>query len=112
LLAGGPIEFACFAVLGEALIGRTIVTLGTSLSELVTFVIAARNGEPERVLGNVVGSTIYNVLRIGGATRLLAPAPIPRSLLPLDIVVVQASGVMILLLAVRRRISRGQRWAC
>ncbi|WP_156840157.1 calcium/sodium antiporter [Novosphingobium aquimarinum] len=106
LLVGGAIDLALLAGLGEAFIGLTIVALGTSLPELVTSVIAARKGEPELAFGNVVGSNIYNILGIGGATLLLAPAPIPQDLLPLDIGVVLASGLVILALALRRRISR------
>lgn len=106
LLVTGAIDLALFAGLSETLIGLTIVAIGTSLPELVTSVIAARKGEAEVAFGNVVGSNIYNILGIGGATMLLAPGALPSTLMPLDIGLMLASGFAILLLAILRRASR------
>ena len=99
LLVSGAIDLARIAGLAETLIGLTIVAIGTSLPELVTSLIAARKGQTEVAFGNVVGSNVYNVLGIGGATMLLAPGPVPRDLLPLDVGVMTASALAILLLA-------------
>lgn len=106
LLVTGAIDLARLAGLTETLIGLTIVAVGTSLPELVTSVIAARKGEAEVAFGNVVGSNIYNILGIGGATMLLAPGAIPSDLLPLDIGVMLAAAAAILLLAVMRGVTR------
>lgn len=57
----------------EATIGLTIVAVGTSLPEVVTSLIAARRGEPDLVLGNVLGSNIFNALLIVGAAGLVGP---------------------------------------
>ncbi len=59
--------------ISEAIIGLTIVALGTSLPELVTSVVAARKGNSDIALGNVVGSNIFNVLLILGTTALIKP---------------------------------------
>lgn len=99
LLVTGAIDLARIAGLSETLIGLTIVAVGTSLPELVTSVIAARKGEAEVAFGNVVGSNIYNILGIGGATMLLAPGAVPADLLPLDMGMMVASAVIILVLA-------------
>lgn len=96
LLVSGAIDLARLAGLTETLIGLTIVAIGTSLPELVTSVIAARKGESDVAFGNVVGSNIYNIFGIGGATMLLAPGPVPSNLLPLDMGLVIASAVAIL----------------
>ena len=106
MLVLGAIDLARMAGLTETLIGLTIVAIGTSLPELVTSVIAARKGETEVAFGNVVGSNIYNLLGIGGATMLFAPGAIPADLLPLDLGVVLASAVIILGFTLLRGISR------
>jgi cation:H+ antiporter len=106
LLVNGAIDLARLAGLSETLIGLTIVAVGTSLPELVTSVIAARKGEAEIAFGNVVGSNIYNILGIGGATMLLAPGAVPADLLPLDIGIVMVSALMILVFALTRGVAR------
>ncbi|MBO5306661.1 MAG: calcium/sodium antiporter [Lentisphaeria bacterium] len=59
--------------LSEAVIGLTIVAVGTSLPELATSVVAAIKGEDDIAIGNVVGSNIFNILCILGITPLIAP---------------------------------------
>ncbi|AKH42440.1 cation:H+ antiporter [Altererythrobacter atlanticus] len=100
LLVSGAIDLARIAGLSETLIGLTIVAVGTSFPELVTSVVAARKGEAEVAFGNVVGSNIYNLLGIGGATMLLAPGAIPANLVPLDLGLVTLSAVAIVLLLI------------
>lgn len=57
----------------ETFIGLTVVALGTSLPELVTSVVAAKKGENDLALGNVVGSNIFNILLILGASSAILP---------------------------------------
>ena len=57
----------------ESLIGLTIVAIGTSLPELVTSIVAARRGENEIAMGNVIGSNLFNILCILGVSALLHP---------------------------------------
>lgn len=59
--------------ISEAIIGLTVVALGTSLPELVTSVVAARKGNSDIALGNIVGSNIFNVLLILGVTSVIKP---------------------------------------
>lgn len=59
--------------LSETFIGLTIVALGTSLPELVTSLVAARKGENDLALGNVVGSNLFNILLIVGASCTILP---------------------------------------
>jgi cation:H+ antiporter len=61
--------------LSELVIGLTIVAIGTSLPELASSVAAARRGHADIAIGNVLGSNIYNVLFILGATALVSPLP-------------------------------------
>lgn len=103
MLVMGAIEIARLAGFSEALIGLTIVAVGTSLPELVTSVIAARKGEIDVAIGNIVGSNIYNILGIGGFTMLVAPAAIPINFLPLDLGLLLASAVLIGLFTIWQR---------
>lgn len=61
--------------LSERFIGLTVVALGTSLPELVTSVAAARKGNPDIAVGNIVGSNIFNILFVIGVSSLFTPVP-------------------------------------
>lgn len=80
MLVGGGILFVDGAIglakqfgLSEVVIGLTIVAIGTSMPELVTSVMAALKGQSDIAIGNVVGSNIFNLLGILGATALIHP---------------------------------------
>jgi len=80
MLVGGGIIFVNGAVdlakqfgISEVIIGLTIVAIGTSMPELVTSVMAALKGQSDIAIGNVVGSNIFNLLGILGATALIQP---------------------------------------
>lgn len=79
IIAGGQLvvnsasQIAAQFGLSETLIGLTIVAIGTSLPELVTSIVAAGKGESGLALGNVIGSNIFNVVFILGASTLLNP---------------------------------------
>ncbi len=61
--------------ISERFIGLTIVSLGTSLPELVTSAIAAKKGNSDIAIGNIVGSNIFNILFVLGITALICPIP-------------------------------------
>jgi len=79
IIAGGQLTvnsatfFAQALGMSELLIGLTIVAVGTSLPELVTSVVAAKKGESEIALGNVIGSNIFNILFILGMSGIVHP---------------------------------------
>ena len=72
-LPEGAVEIAKDLELSEAVIGATIVAIGTSLPELATSIIAARRGHPELALGNILGSNIFNILMVLGITSVVSP---------------------------------------
>lgn len=83
--------------MSETLIGLTVVSVGTSLPELVTSVVAARKGESGLSLGNAIGSNIMNILFILGLSSLLHPIGIlPENLLDICILLCVAVGVYLL----------------
>jgi len=107
LLVRGASDLARAAGISEAVIGVTVVAVGTSLPELATSIVAAWRRQPEIAVGNVVGSNIFNVLAILGATALVSPLPIAQSIRLVDIpVMLGASLVLALLLSTGRRVPR------
>jgi cation:H+ antiporter len=73
LLLNGAVAAAEMLGVSEAVVGLTLVALGTSLPELATTAVAARRGQGELALGNAVGSNIYNVFSVIGPASLVAP---------------------------------------
>ena len=59
--------------MSETLVGLTIVAVGTSLPELVTSIVAAKKGEVDMAVGNVVGSSIFNIMLILGVSCTILP---------------------------------------
>ena len=76
---GAATEIAVFAGLSERFIGLTIVALGTSLPELFTSVAAARKGNADIAIGNIVGSNIFNVLFVVGFSALITPVAFAKA---------------------------------
>ena len=73
LLLDGAVSVATRLGVSEAVVGLTLVALGTSLPELATTVVAARRGAGEIALGNAVGSNIFNVFSVLGPAALVRP---------------------------------------
>lgn len=67
--------------MSETLVGLTIVAIGTSLPELVTSLTALRKGENQMVIGNVIGSNIFNILFVLGASSAISAIPLSSSML-------------------------------
>ncbi|MEO0420494.1 MAG: sodium:calcium antiporter [Pseudomonadota bacterium] len=95
-LVEGAIGLATIFRVPETVIGLTVVAVGTSLPELAASIAAALRGKSALALGNVVGSNIYNILLIGGATMSLAPQPLPGSLAGTQMMLLTASAVLVL----------------
>lgn len=76
VLVRGAVSLARAYGLSEQVIGLSLVAVGTSLPELATSVVAAAKGEADIVLGNVVGSNIFNVLLVLATTAVVRPIPV------------------------------------
>ena len=98
ILVTGAIDLATIFGVSETAIGLTVVAFGTSLPELAASAAAALRGKPGLAIGNVVGSNIYNILLIGGATMSIAPFALPENLLGLQMALFVGSAVILLLL--------------
>ena len=87
-----------FYVNREAVFGLTVVAIGTSLPELAVSVIAALEGAGDMSVGNVVGSNIFNISVVLGATCLLFPIAIQKEVLSFELPVVLFISVLLLIL--------------
>jgi cation:H+ antiporter len=106
LLAGGgealvraATTLAGLAGVSPAVIGLTVVAIGTSLPELVVSLVAALGGQPDLAIANVVGSNIFNVAATLGLTALLLPLPVHGSAVRLEWPVMFAASGLLLLVA-------------
>ena len=77
LLVWGAVNVATALGVSELVIGLTIVAVGTSLPELASSVIAARKGENDIALGNIIGSNLFNTLAVVGIAGTISPVPVP-----------------------------------
>ncbi len=84
LLVDSSTEIARAFGVSEAVIGLTIVAIGTSLPELATAVIAALRGHSEIAVGNILGSNVFNILGILGVTATVTPIPVEPRFVGLD----------------------------
>lgn len=108
-LVDGATSLARGMGISDAVIGLTVVAVGTSLPELATSVVAAFKRQPEIAVGNVVGSNIFNILGILGLTAAITPVPVAPQMAAFDIpVMVVVSLAIAVLLTVRRRVPQ---WA-
>ena len=87
-------EIAKVIGLSERFIGLTIVALGTSLPELVTSVIAAKKGNADIAIGNIVGSNIFNILFVIGTASIIAPV-MYQSVFLVDGIIAVLAGVLL-----------------
>ena len=79
--------------MSETLVGLTIVAIGTSLPELVTSITALKKGENQLVIGNVIGSNIFNILFVLGASSAISAIPLDPSLL-VDVIFMMAVTIL------------------
>lgn len=82
--------------MSDTLIGLTIVALGTSLPELATSAVAAFRGKSDIAIGNVIGSNIFNILLVLGATSLIIPLPINNENI-IDAYIALASTIVVVI---------------
>lgn len=87
----------------DAVIGLTILALGTSLPELATTLAAALRGHCALAIGNVLGSNLFNILAVLGITAMMAPLNVPEQILRFDIWIMLAAALAVLPFALRHR---------
>ncbi|MEM6454992.1 MAG: calcium/sodium antiporter [Acidobacteriota bacterium] len=107
VLIYGAVDIARTFGVSERVIGLTLLAFGTSLPELAACIVAVRKGEADIVLGNVVGSNIFNLLCILGTTAVVHPIAVAPAARGLDFAVMAGTSVLLLVvLVLRRRVGR------
>ena len=101
LVVNSASDIASSFGISDQLIGLTIVSIGTSLPEFVTSVIAATKGESDLALGNVIGSNIFNILFVIGASSLISPMTVDPKLI-IDGAIMILSTVLVYFYAYRK----------
>lgn len=96
LFVEGATQIAAALGVSDAVIGLTIVAMGTSLPELATSVVAARKGNSGIAIGNVLGSNVLNILLILGVTGLISPMHI-QGITTVDLAMLVVSMVLLLI---------------
>lgn len=102
MVTNGAKEIALFFGMSEWLVGLTIVSVGTSLPELVTSITAAMKKENDIAVGNVVGSNIFNLLFILGFSSLVSPVKINSTAI-FDLIFLVVISIIVLIFAFRER---------
>ena len=109
LLVDGATAVARTLGVSEAVIGLTLVAVGTSLPELATALVASTRHHAEIALGNVLGSNLINLLGVVGVTALIVPLPVAGEIRSFDIWVMAAATLVLLPVMVTGwRIGRGE----
>lgn len=109
LVVGGKLIVDNAVIIAEALnisksiIGLTIVAIGTSLPEIATVLVASYRGHSEVAIGNVLGSNIFNIFAVMGASALAGPVPIDGKLIAFDVWVMLATSIALLAYVLRRQ---------
>ena len=97
----GAVELATLWGMSELLIGLTIVAIGTSLPELVASVAAARRGEHDMALGNIIGSNLFNTLGVVGVATVISPIKnIAPEILSRDVLMMAGVTLLLFVLAI------------
>jgi cation:H+ antiporter len=106
-LVKGAVAVAGSLGVSDTIIGLTVVAFGTSAPELITSVVAALRGRDDMAVGNIVGSSIFNLLAILGVAALFRPLPIPPEIMTRDIWwLIGATAMMFPMMITGRKVAR------
>jgi len=103
MLVSGAISIAEYFGVGELVIGLTIVAIGTSLPELAAAIAAARKGVHDMIIGNIIGSNVFNILGVLGLTGALKATQIDTSALWRDFPIMFTFTLFMLIFAITKR---------
>ncbi len=103
LLVWGAVAVAQELGVSDLVIGLTVVAVGTSLPELASSVMAARKGEHDIALGNVVGSNFFNTLAVVGLAGVISPITVAPEILQRDLPVVSVLTVLLLIFCLNKQ---------
>lgn len=102
MLVWGAVEIAHYFGVSDLIIGLTVIAVGTSLPELAATIIAARKGEHDIALGNVMGSNLFNTLAVVGIAGTISPMSVGPEVLMRDISVMAGLTLSLFVLGIGR----------
>lgn len=102
LIVNSSTDIAQMFGLSDVLIGITIVAIGTTIPELITSIMAAMKKQSDIAIGNIIGSNIFNVLLVLGASTLIHPIPVTEGV-GIDIAIMLFTTCLLFILPLRRR---------
>ncbi|MDG2953377.1 calcium/sodium antiporter [Bisgaard Taxon 10/6] len=97
LLVWGAVEMAKYFGISDLVIGLTIVAVGTSLPEFASSLVAARKGEVDLAVGNIIGSNLFNTLAVVGLAGVISPMHAGQEVFSRDMLVMSALTVLLLI---------------
>lgn len=111
MLVYGAVGIATALGVSDIVIGLTVVAVGTSLPELASSVIAAKKGEPDIALGNVLGSNLFNTLAVVGLAGVIHPLSFEKEILYRDVLVMLVLTVSLFAFGYSRKgVPKISRW--
>ncbi|AWX13508.1 calcium/sodium antiporter [Mergibacter septicus] len=105
-LVWGAIEIARYFNISEMVIGLTVIAIGTSLPELASSIIAARKKQHDIVLGNIIGSNLFNTLAVVGLAGIIRPFNVPTEAFYRDGIIMLGLTLALFCSAIHYRIGR------
>ena len=103
LMVWGAVEIAHFFEVPDMIIGLTIVAIGTSLPELAAAIAAARKNEADLMIGNILGSNLFNLLAVLAMPALISPSLLESTTLYVDYPIMLGLTLVMLLIALPRK---------
>ncbi|GAB6069542.1 calcium/sodium antiporter [Thiomicrorhabdus hydrogeniphila] len=112
MMVSGAESIAHYFEVPDVVIGLTIIAIGTSLPELAAAIAAARKNEADLMIGNIVGSNLFNILAVLAVPALLAPSVLDTDVLNIDLPIMLGFTLLMLVMALPRKgsavISKGK----
>jgi cation:H+ antiporter len=104
------VELAGRFGIGTEVLALSVVALGTSLPEVAVSITAARRGQPEMAVGNIMGSNVFNCFAVMGIPGLLTPLNVPREVIAFSMPVSVAVTLLYIIMTVDGKINRWEGW--
>ena len=104
------IEISTLAGIGRAVIAASAVALGTSLPEVAVTIAAARRGQPELAVGNVLGSNVFNAFGVVGVSALVGPLVVPPTILEFALPMMIVATLLVFFMIMEKEMTKWEGW--
>ena len=104
------VELATLLGIGRELIAASAVALGTSLPEVAVTIVAARRGQPELAVGNVLGSNVFNAFAVVGISALVGPLAVPAVILEFALPLMVLATLLAFFMIMEKEMTKWEGW--